>query len=256
MFSQKFIWYRDLMQVLLHKELTVRYKGSFLGFFWSILNPLANAFMFYLVFNVYMRFNTPHYIVALLSALFPWQWFTNCVTEGPFIFLSNPTLVKKVAFPRQFIPLVMNLQHMVHFLLALGVYVIFLLVEGMFPGLIWIWGIPLLTVLTLATSYGLSLMFGSINLFFKDIGNLTSLIVQAAFFATPIMYVLSTVPEELHWCFKINPVAPLFICWRSLLMDNTLNMNFFGYAVLYAVIFLILGLLTYKWPHRRFAEAM
>ena len=62
---QKWIWYRDFMLVLLHKELTVRYKGSLLGFMWSILNPLAQAYIFFIVFGVYMRFNVPHYIVAL-----------------------------------------------------------------------------------------------------------------------------------------------------------------------------------------------
>ena len=65
---KNWIWYRDFMLVLLHKELTVRYKGSLLGFMWSILNPLAQAYIFFLVFGVYMRFNVPHYIVALLAA--------------------------------------------------------------------------------------------------------------------------------------------------------------------------------------------
>lgn len=68
---QKWIWYRDFMLVLLHKELTVRYKGSLLGFMWSILNPLAQAYIFFIVFGVYMRFNVPHYIVALLGRHVP-----------------------------------------------------------------------------------------------------------------------------------------------------------------------------------------
>lgn len=256
MSKYKWGWYRDLTLVLLHKELTVRYKGSFLGFFWSILNPLANAFLFYLVFNIYMRFNTPHYIVVLLSAMFPWQWFANCVSEGPFVFLANPSLVKKVAFPRQFIPLVMILQHMVHFFLALPIYTLFLLHEGMYPGLIWLWGIPLLAMLSLSTIYGLTLAVGSVNLFFKDVGNLVGIIIQAAFFATPIMYLLSIVPENLHWCFKVNPIAPLFICWRSLLLDNSLNMDFFWYATMYAGFFLSMGVLAYRCLCQRFAEAM
>lgn len=95
---QKWIWHRDLMLVLLHKELTVRYKGSALGFVWSLLNPLSQALVFYLVFSIFLHINTPHYFLALLAALFPWQWFCNSVNQGPFVFLANPTLVKKWLF--------------------------------------------------------------------------------------------------------------------------------------------------------------
>lgn len=252
----KWLWYRDLLRVLLHKELTVRYKGSFLGFIWSLLNPLAQAMIFYLVFSVYMRFQVPHYLVALLAAMFPWQWFVNSVNEGPHTFAANPTLVKKVAFPRQAIPLVMILQNMIHFCIALPVYALFMLADGLAPGWIWLWGIPLMLVLTMASLYGLCLFLGSVNLFFKDLGNLTVIVTQMAFFATPIMYTLGQVPEKYYWCFKMNPIAPLFICWRSLLMDNVMNYDFLPYVAGYTVLFCILGFSVFKRLHRRFAEVM
>jgi lipopolysaccharide transport system permease protein len=252
----RWIWYRDLLRVLLRKELAVRYKGSVLGFVWCLLNPLAQALIFYLVFGVYMRFNVPHYLVALLAAMFPWQWFANSVGEGPHTFAANPTLVKKVAFPRQAIPLVMILQNMIHFCIALPVYAAFMIADGLLPGWIWLWGVPLLLVLTLAFLYGLCLFLGSVNLFFRDLGNLTVIITQMAFFATPIMYTLAQVPERYHWCFTVNPVAPLFICWRSLLMDNALNVAFLPYAAGYAAFFCILGFFTFRALHRRFAEVM
>lgn len=256
MVTAKWIWYRDLLHVLLLKELSVRYKGSLLGFLWSVLNPLAQAAIFFLVFGIYMRFNVTNFLVALLAALFPWQWFVNCVGEGSFTFLANPTLIKKVAFPRQAIPLVMNLQHMVHFCLALPVYVLFMVFHGLYPGAIWFWGVPLLMLITLCTIYGLCLFLGSVNLFFKDIGNLVSIFIQMAFFATPIMYTLASVPPQYYWCFKVNPVAPLFICWRSMLMDNTLSMDFFPYALVYAIFFLVIGFWQYGKLHKRFAEVM
>lgn len=252
----KKIWYLDLLRVLLRKELAVRYKGSILGYVWSILNPLAQASVFYLVFSVYMRIQMDHPLVAFLSALFPWQWITNCLSEAPFTFLANPSLVKKVAFPRQTIPLVMNLQNMVHFCIALPVYVVFMLADGLVPGLTWLWGIPALLCLTLFSVYGLSLFLGTINLFFKDIGNLVTIIIQLAFFATPIMYTFAQVPVEYHWCFKLNPLAPMVICWRSLLMDNTINMEFLLCAIGYTTIFCFLGVSVFKKLQRRFAEVM
>lgn len=254
--SHKWIWYRDLLQVLLRKELTARYKRSFLGILWSVLSPLAQASVFYLVFKVYMRFNTPHYLVMLLTALFPWQWFVNSVSEGTFTFLSNPTLVKKVAFPRQTIPLVTCLQNMVHFCIALPILLLFMIQDGIYPGLNWLWGVPLLLLLTLGTVYGLSLLLGSINMFLRDIGNLIAVVLQMLFFATPIMYPLSQVPAEYHWCFQVNPVGPLFIAWRSMLMDSTASMTYLILAFGYMFLFLLLGTLVFRRLQSRFAEVM
>lgn len=256
MIPAKWIWYRDLVFVLVSKDLATRYKGSVLGFCWSVLNPLASACVFYVVFGLFMRMNVPHFIVVLLSAMFPWQWFSNSVNEGAMIFLANPTLVKKVAFPRQAIPLVMNLQHMVHFLLSLPVLAAFMLAEGLWPGVNWLWDVPLLAVLTLAMTYGLSLFLGSLNLFLRDIGNLVSVFVQVAFFGTPIMYVLSIVPETYLWCFKVNPVAPLFICWRAALYEGSIPVEWLPYAVGYSALSMVLGMLVFRSLERRFAEVM
>lgn len=254
--SRKWVWYRDLIQVLVHKELSTRYKGSFLGFFWSVLNPLANAYVFYIVFGLFMRMQVPHFIVVLLAAMFPWQCFSNCVLEGAHTFLANPTLVKKVAFPRQAIPLVMNLQNMVHLCMSFPIYLAFMFWEGLYPGWNWIWGIPLLLFLTLASAYGLSLLLGTLNVFFRDLGNLVGIFMQVAFFGTPIMYVISIVPEQYLWVFKANPVAPLFICWRSMLVDSVIHTEWLFPAIGYACLFLVLGFVTFQRLQYRFAEVI
>lgn len=249
-------WRRDLVRVLVRKELITRYKGSFLGFLWSVLNPLANACVFYIVFGLFMRMNVPHFIVVLLAAMFPWQCFSNCVVEGTSTFLANPTLVKKVAFPRQAIPLVMNLQNMVHLVMSFPIYLAFMFWEGLYPGWNWLWGVPLLLLLTLASCYGLSLLLGTLNVFFRDLSNIVSILMQVAFFATPIMYVLSIVPEEYVWIFKANPVAPLFICWRSMLVESVCSPTWLGLACAYACIFLVLGALVFSRLQHRFAEVI
>ncbi len=252
----KWIWYRDLIQVLVRKELITRYKGSILGIAWSILNPLASAYVFFVVFKLFMRMNVPHFIVVLLAALFPWQCFANSVTAGTHVFLANRTLVKKVAFPRQAIPLVTTLQNLVHLCIAFPVYLAFMFWEGLFPGLNWIWGVPLMLLLTLVTAYGLALLLGTLNVFFRDLGNLVSIFIQLAFFGTPIMYVISIVPEQYLWIFKVNPVAPLFICWRSMLVDSTASPEWLLPAIGYAVLFLLLGMATFRKLQRRFAEVI
>lgn len=254
--SKKWEWHKDLLHVLVQKELSTRYKGSFLGFFWSVLNPLANAYVFYIVFGLFMRMNVPHFIVLLLSAMFPWQCFSNCVNQGTMTFISNPTLVKKVAFPRQAIPLVLILQNMVHLLLSFPIYLAFMFWEGMYPNLNWLWGVPLLFLLTLVYCYGLALFLGTLNVFFRDLGNLVTILMQVAFFGTPIMYVLSIVPEQYLWIFKVNPAAPLFICWRSMLAFNEMDPQWLAFSCGYALLFLVLGIMVFRKLQYRFAEVI
>ncbi len=254
--SKKWIWYKDLVYVLVQKDISVRYKGSVLGVLWAALQPLSQAFVYFLVFGIYMRFNVPHYLVTLLAALFPWQWVVTCINGGVSVFVSNPSLIKKVAFPRQALPLVMVLYSMVHFFVTLPIYVLFLLHDGLYPSWMWFWGIPLMCVITVMTVYGIVLFLGTLNLFFKDIQNLTTVFVQLAFFAAPIMYTMGQVAEQYVWCFRLNPVAPLMICWRSVLFDNALNTAFLPYAFGYALVFLLVGYCTFHKLQQRFAEVM
>ncbi len=249
-------WYRDILLVLLRKELSVRYKNSVLGYLWSLMNPLAMAAIFYVVFSVYMRFGTPNYLIVLLSALFPWQWFTNSVGQAPFLFLANATLVKKVSFPRYIIPLVTTLHDMVHFLLALPIFIIFSLLYGIYPGIPWIYGIPLLLTVSCMFIFGLSLMISSINLFFRDLNNIIVIFLNIAFYATPVIYSIDKIPPDKLKYFLINPVAPLFICWRSLLYGNRIDTHYLPWAVGYGIISLAVGAAVYNRLNKKFAEVV
>ncbi|MES9996760.1 ABC transporter permease [Desulfovibrio aminophilus] len=249
-------WYRDLLLVLLRKDLSVRYHGSVLGYLWSLLNPLAQTGIYLVVFGHYMRFNMPHYTIVLLSALFPWQWISNSIMHGPVCFIANPTLIKKVAFPKAAIPLVANIQDMIHFFISIPVYFAFMITDGICPGISSIWSIPLLSFVTLATVYGLNLLIGSVNIFFKDLGHIVGIIMNALFFGSPIIYTLDIVPVQFHIFIKMNPLAPIIICWRSALFNGAMAWDYFGYAVLYASFFMLMGIVTYSKVKWKFAEAM
>ena len=83
----------DLLRVLVDKELLVRYKGSFLGYFWSVLHPLAFTAVFYVVFKQIVRLEVEHYALVLVTALFPWQWLQNSINASPGWFLENAPLI-------------------------------------------------------------------------------------------------------------------------------------------------------------------
>ena len=150
-------YYVDLVTVLTHKELKVRYKSNVLGYLWSVANPLSLAVVFYLTFKVIMRINIENYVVFLIAGLFPWQWFSNSTSTAPMVLLANASLIKKVSFPRNLIPLVQVMQDMIHFLLSIPVIVLFMIFYKIPISWSWFYGIPILLVLQFTLNYGLSL---------------------------------------------------------------------------------------------------
>jgi lipopolysaccharide transport system permease protein len=165
--------YRDLIVILTQKEMKVRYKSTLFGYVWSIAHPLAFALVFFMAFKVVMRIQMEGYAVFLIAGLFPWQWLSNSVNASPMVFLVNTSLIKKVYFPRNILPLATVLQDTIHFLLSIPVIVLFLFIYHKSPSLSWIYGIPVLLFIQLLMTYGLSLMISSINLFIRDLERLT-----------------------------------------------------------------------------------
>ena len=93
-------YYRDLVQVLISKELKVRYKNTVLGYLWSVANPIAFALTFFIAFKNTLKIDIENYILYLLVGLFPWQFFANAIGQAPSMFLANANIIKKVIFPR------------------------------------------------------------------------------------------------------------------------------------------------------------
>lgn len=247
---------RDLILVLTAKEIKVRYKNNLLGYLWSIANPLAYAFVFYIAFKIVMRIQMPDYSLFLISALFPWQWFANSVNSSPSIFLGNASIVKKVNFSRSIIPLAAVLQDMFHFLLSIPVIVLFLFIYGKTPSLAWLYGIPLLLVVQLFMTYGISLFVSSMNLFFRDLSNLIVIFTTFIFYFTPIIYPERMVPEKYSIFIKINPLAPLMISWRNLFLDGRLDISCFALTLLYGILVFLAGYAIFRKLSLKFAEVL
>jgi len=248
--------YKDLIFVLTQKEIKVRYKNNIFGYLWSITNPLAFAFVFFVAFKIVMRIQMEDYALFLIAGLFPWQWFSNSVTESPMVFLGNASIIKKVNFPRNIIPLTMVLQDMIHFILSIPVIVLFLFIYHKSPSVSWLYGIPLLLCIQLLMTYGISLIISSVNLFFRDIKNLTVIFTMLLFYFTPIIYPVTMVPERYKHLINLNPIAPLMISWRSLFLNGTLEIVPLMVSIAYSVFAFMLGYLVYRKLSWKFAEVL
>lgn len=248
--------YRDILIVLLQKELKVRYNNKALGFLWSIANPLASAVVYLIAFQILMRIRIPDYILILITGTFPWQWFSNVVGSAPNAFVGNASLIKKVSFPRNIVLLCMASNHLIHYLMSIPVIMLFLAFHGRYPTVAWIYGMPLLLAVQFVMVYGLALALASINLFFRDMERLISIVLNFAFYLTPVLYPVETVPEHLRHLLLLNPAAPLISAWRDLLMNGKVDWLYLAVSAGYAGLFYLFGMAVYKRLSWKFAEVI
>jgi len=248
--------YRDLIIVLTHKEIKLRYKNTLFGYLWSIANPLTFSLVFFLAFKIVMKINMEDYPLFLIAGLFPWQWFSNSLNASSDLFLTNASIIKKVNFARNAIPLATVLQDMIHFLLSIPVLAVFLFGYRKAPSLVWVWGIPFLLLAQLILVYGLSLLIASINLFFRDLQKLVAILVTLTFYCTPIIYPETMIPGQYQYLIHLNPVAPLLIGWRDLFLHGKIEGSRLLVSFFFAFFSLAAGYAVYRKLSWKFAEVL
>lgn len=249
-------YYKDLVIVLTQKELKVKYKRSFLGYLWSIANPLALALVFFIAFKIFMKIPIENYTLFLIAGLFPWQWFLNSVNSSATVFIGNATLIKKMHFRHEVLVVATILNDMLHFLLSIPVIILFLFIYGMQPSIMWLVGIPALLIVQFIITMGFSLAVSALNLFFRDIERIVFIFTSLMFYMTPIIYSEEMVPAEYRTLILSNPLSILFISWRNLLMHGTLVVKDTVLALVYALIVFAIGYLVYRKLKWRFAEVL
>jgi lipopolysaccharide transport system permease protein len=246
--------YKDLLIELTKKEIKIRYKNSYLGYLWSLGNPLFMAIIFYFVFKQVMRIDMPNYALFLVSGLFVWQFISNSMSLGTMLFIGNAGLIKKVNFKRDLLAVATVLSEGFNFIFSIPIIIVFMIYTGIYPTLIWIIGFPILFIITFVFLYGFALFLGSINLFFRDLERIIALLLMLAFYATPIMYPVKMIPNEYSFILYFNPFSSFIIMWRDMFLEGSLNYTYIGIASIYAFVFLGIGLWVYNKLKFKFAE--
>lgn len=213
--------YRGLIQTLVVRDLKARYRGSVLGFFWSFFNPLLLLLIYTFVFTKVLVGIHPEemepYALFMFCGILPWTWFSSSILEASNTLISGGNLIKKVLFPAEVLPIVTVLANMVHFFLGLVILVAFLIyyqrpIEGL--QLLWF---PVIVLVQLVFTIGLSLFLSAMTVHFRDLKDLLSNLVQFWFFATPIIYPMQTIPENMRWWLNLNPMTHLMISYQEVL---------------------------------------
>lgn len=254
--SERLQRYFDVLVALTQKELRVRYKSYFLGYLWSLAQPLAFASVFYFAFKVTMKIQAKDYVVFLLSGLFPWQWISNSINVAPLMFLMNASIIKKVHFPRSAVVVAIVLQDAFHFVLSLPILMAFAWAYGYYPSLSWILQLPYLLIMQMIFLTGVALFISSANVFFRDLERLTTLLMTMIFYFTPIVYAATQVPERLRVFLYLNPMAVFAMAWRSLLMQQQIDSALLLGVFIHSLIAIIVGGGLYRKLQSKFAEVL
>lgn len=214
---------RELVFLLVGRDLKVRYKRSSLGMLWTLLNPLLQMTVYTLVFSTIMRVGVAQFPVFLLAGLLPWSLISVSATASAHALLDNQGLIRKVAVPQAVYPLAIVGSKLVDMVLSLLPLAVIAAALGRTPGPIWLLVLPAI-VLAACFAAGLSLFFSSITVFFRDVRHLIDILFQVWFYLTPIIYpydYLAKLPHPaIRRLLSLNPATPIVRWFQVVLYEG------------------------------------
>jgi len=253
----KLFWfYRELLINLAKREITVRYKQSILGYAWVILNPLFQVLVISFVFSTILKvpsIGVP-FIVFLSVALLPWTLFSTSITSATNALVGNSNLITKIYFPREILIYSTVLAKIVDFALSL-VILAGLMLWFHIPIHIYILWVPIIFIIQIILTLGLSLLLSAFNLFYRDIQYILTLVLTLWFYITPIAYPVEIIPERVRFLFSLNPMAVIVNAYREVVIgQGNPNITSLLIALVISVGIFIFAFLTFKKLERNFAD--
>jgi lipopolysaccharide transport system permease protein len=244
--------YRHFILSSIRAEFVNRFVRSKLGGLWVIIHPLTQVLIYALVLSALLSARLPGidnrfaYAIYLCAGTLGWGLFSEIINRSITIFIDNAGLIKKIAFPRIALPLIMLGSALVnHFLLLLAVLVVFALL-GHFPGLILLW-LPLLSLIAICLAMGIGIILGVLHVFVRDIGQAMIIILQVLYWFTPIVYPPSVLSEALRGWLQYNPVYPIIAGYQDVLVfQRAPALGGLGVVFVLSLVILAFALLLFR----------
>lgn len=244
--------YRYFIISSIKTELRTKFIRSKLGGLWMILNPLAQVLIFAFVLSAVLSAKLPGinnqyaYAIYLMSGTLGWSLFAEVVNRCLTLFIDNGNILKKLAFPKIALPLIVTGSALVNnALLFVSILIIFGIL-GQYPGAALLW-LPLLMLATIGLAVGLGLGLGVLNVFMRDIGQVVPVVMQFLFWFTPIVYMVNIIPEQYRGWLLLNPLIPIITGYQDVLLYNRApDLVGLGEVAILAVILLALSLLIFR----------
>jgi lipopolysaccharide transport system permease protein len=220
------LWaYRGFILGSVKREFQSKYRNSLLGAAWTVLNPLAMIIVYTVIFSQVMRAKLPGvdttfaYSIYLCAGTLTWGLFAEIIGRGQGVFLEHANLIKKLSFPRICLPIIVILNAGLNFAIIFGLFTLFLVVSGNFPGWSYLAIFPVLGIQILF-SIGLAIIIGVLNVFFRDVGHFVGIFLQFWFWFTPIIYPATILPEGVKPFMAFNPMMVFISSYQGILVSG------------------------------------
>lgn len=243
--------YRRSLWLLTVRDLRVRYSTSALGYFWSILDPLVMAGIYWFVFTqVFHRSaGSEPYIVFLITALLPWMWFNGAVSDSTRAYIREAKLIRSTKIPRTIWVVRLVLAKGIEFLASIPVIIFFAILGG--ATLHWqiVYFLPAIVLQALFTT-GVGLIVAPMVIFFRDLERATKLALRFMFYASPIIYGVTDLPKQLHLLASFNPLVGIFSMYRAGFFPNQVDPMEVGIGAAMSIAVLAIGIFVFNRTER------
>lgn len=217
--------YRGFVIGSVKREFQTRYRTSMLGALWLVLQPLALIVVYTVVFSEVMKARMPGvqstfgYSIYLCAGVLTWGLFAEIVSRAQSVFVDNANLLKKLNFPRIVLPMIVTCSALLNFAIIFTLFLIFLVVTGNFPGVVFFGLVPLLLTQVLF-GIGLGITLGVLNVFFRDVGQFMGILLQFWFWFTPVVYPWQALPDSVKPWILLNPMARLVEGYQTIFVSG------------------------------------
>ncbi len=250
---------RELLGVMVWRDIVVRYKQTAMGLSWALVRPLATMLVFSLVFGKLANLpsNGAPYALMVFAGLLPWLFFSAAFSDASNSVVGNANLVSKVYFPRLIIPLTSVIVGLVDFLLALLVYLAMSFAYGLPPGL-HVLALPLFLLQLCLLILGCSLSVAALSVWYRDFRHLLPVVLQLGVYLSPVGFASTVVPEKWRMLYALNPMVGIIDGFRWSLLGDTqpLRLNEIGVSCLVTLLLFWSGLRFFRRSEHRFSDAI
>jgi lipopolysaccharide transport system permease protein len=247
-------YHYDLLHELVVRDLKLRYKRSFLGLAWSLANPLAQLLVFSFVFTRVLPLNRPNFTPFLFCGLLAWNWFSSSLFGGTGSITNNRDLVRRPGFPAPILPAVQVATDLLHFLLALPILFLFLLVSGLHPGVAVVF-VPLVMLVQFLFTLSLVYIVATVHVTFRDTQYLLGVFLLLMFYLTPIFYDVTNVPANFQAVYRLNPMLHVIESYRAIFLNGaTPELRALTVLLVVSLLLLWIGYSFFQRASWRFVE--
>lgn len=266
---------RFLLKLLVRKEIKVRYRGSVLGLLWSYVKPLVQFLIYFVALGIFLNLQrgTPNYAIYLFAGIVLVNFFTESLSNATRSIVDNRDLIRKIYLPRELFPVSTVWVSAAHFLPQLLVLIGACLVVGWTPSILQLAAVILIFGMVAVLATGLGLLFGAINVYFRDSENIVDMIVMVVTWASPVLYVWSMVERVMgpwFWIYQLNPMTVAVEIFHWAFWEPTLKTDqmvsetmppdllsvWLPVAMLVTLAVLFLGQLTFRRLAIHFAQEL